>query len=349
MADLMNDTPWASFCMSTYKRPGMLRKTLALLREQTFRNFEVVISDNDPECSAESIVQDFHDPRLRYFPNKANLGVLGSYNKSIGRSRGQFIITITDDDPVYPNMLQTLYDLQLKYPGYGIYSGGHDTVFTGVTQARMAKARVGTNSGLLDWDLGIEKAFSPSEYLQAFADGTVGHSTLWSTAAIRRDIVEMIGGLPDYGTPHLADCALLILSGARAGGVYVNTAVGVRTIHDQNFSYAEANYELVCKAPEAFYKYTLKQIPASLNTPQFQRQLAHYVGLDMTTVVITTKKMLTLQGIKSEKFEDFRRRFFQLPMLRKWKTKYLISVHYPNLFNLLLDIRRMISPKASRR
>jgi len=349
MSDLKNDTPWASFCMSTYRRTGMLKQTLSLLREQTFTNFEIVISDNDPESSAESIVQEFQDPRFRYFPNKTNLGMIGSYNKSIERSRGQFIITITDDDPVYPNMLQTLYDLQVKYPGYGIYSGGHDTVFTGVTQARMAKARVGTNSGLLDWDLGIEKVFSSSEYPLVFMDGTVGHATLWSTAAIRRDVVGAIGGLPDYGTPHMADCAMLILSGARAGGVYVNTAVGVRTIHDQNFSYAEANYEAVYKAPEAFYNYTLKLLPESLNTPLFRQQLAHFAGRDMTTVVITTKKMLMLQGVKSEKFEDFRRRFFELPLLRKWKTKYKVAVRYPELFTVFLDIRRMFSPKGSRK
>jgi hypothetical protein len=141
---------------------------------------------------------------------------------------------------------------------------------------------------------------------------------------------------------------MLILAGATAGGVYINTSVGVRTIHDQNFSYAEANYEAIYKAPEAFYRYTLNHLPPALNTPQFQAKLAHFTGMDMTTVLITIKKMLALQKVNSRKFEDFRRRFFAIPILRKWRRKYLIAVHFPNLFNLLLDFRRMIFPKAGK-
>jgi len=52
----MNDTimlqkPWVSFCMSTYKRPEFLRKQIEGILQQTFTDFEIVISDNDPEGS----------------------------------------------------------------------------------------------------------------------------------------------------------------------------------------------------------------------------------------------------------------------------------------------------------
>src|SRR5690242_19829824 len=109
--------PWLSFCMSTYRRGPLLRNTLALMQQQRFSDFEVVISDNDPECSAQSVVAEFNDPRFRYFSNGTNLGMIGSFNKSIDRSRGEFVVPITDDDPAYPDMVQTLYDLHLKYPG----------------------------------------------------------------------------------------------------------------------------------------------------------------------------------------------------------------------------------------
>lgn len=325
--------------MSTYRRTGLLRSTLLLMQKQGFANFEVVVSDNDPECSAREVIAELNDPRFLYFPNGNDLGMIASFNKSIERSRGQFVVPITDDDPVYPNMVQTLYDLHLKYPGHGVYSGGHDTVYTGLLQARMAKARVGTNSGLANWDLGAEKIFSPADFLQAFLDGTVGGSTLWSVVAIRRDIALGVGGIPDYGTPHLADASLILLSGSREGFVYVNTALGCRTIHDTNYSHAEANYETLYKAPEAFYNWTLERLPPNLNTPELRRLMAYYIGRDMTAVVISIKKMLQLQGVNSQRFEAFRQKFFALSFLRRWKSKYFIATHFPRLFEFFLVSR----------
>jgi GT2 family glycosyltransferase len=49
---------WVSFCMSTYMRPILLEKTLRSILSQTFTDFEVVISDNDPKGSAQLGFQD---------------------------------------------------------------------------------------------------------------------------------------------------------------------------------------------------------------------------------------------------------------------------------------------------
>lgn len=349
MPDHNSDTPWVSFCMSTYRRPVLLRKALAIIRTQTFPDFEVVISDNDPDGSAGPVVAEFNEPRFCYFHNGGNIGMMPSFNKSIERSRGKYIVVITDDDPVYPNMLRMLYDLQEKYPGYGLYSGGHDTVFTGLLQARMAKARVGTNSSLADLDLNEAKVFSAAEFVQAFLDGTVGGSMLWSVGIVRRDIAVAIGGIPDFATPHLADVSFILLCGARSGCVYVNTALGCRTIHDDNYSYKEANYETIYKAPDASYQWTLQRLPPDINTPRLRSLLANSIGRDMTIVVIAIRKMLTLQKLESPAFEQFRKRFFRLPFLKKWKRKYTIAVRFPNAFELFLSLRKIFSRPTQKR
>jgi len=344
MPDSNNATPWVSFCMSTYRRTGFLQKALSLIRQQTFTDFEVVISDNDPEGSAAPVVAEFQDPRFRYFPNGTNLGMVNSFNKSIERSRGQFIVMITDDDPVYPHMLQTLYHLYRKYPGYGLYIGGHDTFFHGLLQARMAKARIGTNSSLADRELDAEKVYSAAEFPEAFLDGSFTGGLLWSVGAVRRDIALAIDGFPSYGTPHLADCSFILLSGAREGVVYVNTALGYRAIHNENYSYAETNYESIYKAPEGFYQWTIDRLPAAVSTPKLKQLLAHYIGRDMTVYVISIKKMLQVQKVKSGKFEDFRKRFFNISFLKKWRRKYYIAVHFPYAFELFLAFRNLLSP-----
>ncbi len=330
--------------MSTYRRTGFLKRSLALLGTQTFKDFEVVISDNDPDHSAAAIVDECNDARFRYFPNNTNLGMVHSFNKSIERARGEFIVMITDDDPAYPEMLETLRDLYLRHPGYGLYIGAHNTLFAGLQQARLAKARVGINSALAaDMEFGAIKTYSREDFPQAYLQGDLTGGLLWSTGMVKREIALSIGGFPDYGTPHLADCSFLLLSGASAGCVYINTALGHRTIHADNYSYT-AGYDGIYKAPEGFYNWTLDRLPPALVTPAFKIALGHFIGRDMTAYVISIKKMLQLLKIEKPEFEEFRRKFFQLPWLKRWRNKYYVAAYFPRLFELFLAFRKTLLP-----
>src|SRR5215216_4911650 len=118
----MEKIPKISFCFTTFKRFDYLKDTLTTVQNQTFTDFEVIVSDNDPEQTARSIVEGF-DERFKYFPNDQNLGMKKSYNKSLERSSGEYIVMIADDDPVYPDMLETLLQLAEKYPGHSMYLG----------------------------------------------------------------------------------------------------------------------------------------------------------------------------------------------------------------------------------
>ena len=332
--------------MSTYRRPAILKTSLALIAGQTFRDFEVVVSDNDPELSAEAIVAGMNDPRFRYFPNETNLGMVKSFNKSIERATGEFIVMITDDDPVYPEMLATLHDLWRRYPDYGAYFGGHNTFFGGLLQAQMAKARPGINSSLpADWELGAIRTYSPETFPLAYLQAEFG-GLLWSTGIVKRTIALAVNGFPDYGTPHLADTSYLLLSGARGGLVYINTALGHRAIHDDNYSYASGNYENIYNAPEGFYRWTLDRLPPGIVTPQLTAAMDRYIGRDLVGYVISIRKMQQVLGIKKPEFETFRKRFFRLRWLRKWRLKYYIAVFHPNLFDLFLAFRKTIFPPS---
>ncbi|MEI9959234.1 MAG: hypothetical protein WDM90_23635 [Ferruginibacter sp.] len=63
----MQQSAWVSFCISTYKRPEILRKQLTLLSKQAFTLFEVNVSDNDPQASAKVIVEGMGDLRFQIF------------------------------------------------------------------------------------------------------------------------------------------------------------------------------------------------------------------------------------------------------------------------------------------
>src|SRR6266436_6569976 len=99
-------TPWVSFCMTTRRRPDFLIKTLRSIQRQTVENLEVIVSDNDPAGSARAVVEGLNDSRFRYFCNEEDLGMNASFNRSLAKARGEYVVMITDDDPVYPEMLE---------------------------------------------------------------------------------------------------------------------------------------------------------------------------------------------------------------------------------------------------
>ncbi len=216
---------WVSFCISTYKRPEFLKKQIASLLEQSFQYFEIVISDNDPDGSGKDVVSSFNDDRVKYYQNGENLGMVKSFNKSIERASTDYIVMITDDDPVKPNMLENFFQIVNKHPGFGIYFGCE------------RKGRQAEEIEICDGKNFVYQILHPE----------LTTNILWSSCVLKREVAISIGGMPDYGSPHLADHAMLALCGKANGGVIVNMMYSELTMHDNNFSKANFNlYYLGC-------------------------------------------------------------------------------------------------------
>jgi glycosyltransferase involved in cell wall biosynthesis len=140
--------PLISFCLTTYKRGAVLKETLESIQRQDFEDFEVIVSDNDVEESGRPVLVKMNDARFKYFANGGNLGMKPSFNKSLERSSGKYIVMMADDDPVYFDMASTLVRLSEKYPDYGMYMGGCDWFCTNAEIAKLYKLNIGSNSCL---------------------------------------------------------------------------------------------------------------------------------------------------------------------------------------------------------
>lgn len=88
-----------SIVITTYKRPQFLRQAIESVLEQTFRDFELIIVNDDPEGDdAEKIVLSYRDPRIVYIKNKKNIGGAKSLNKGLKIAKGDYIAILDDDD-----------------------------------------------------------------------------------------------------------------------------------------------------------------------------------------------------------------------------------------------------------
>lgn len=93
--------PKISILMATWNRAGMLDKTIESVRAQTFRDWELIISDDGSTDNTPQIVREWmkREPRIVYIQSEANEGISKNYNKGLRIAKGEYAAMIDDDDP----------------------------------------------------------------------------------------------------------------------------------------------------------------------------------------------------------------------------------------------------------
>ncbi len=339
----MPDKPLVSFCFTTYKRKDFLRSTLLGIMRQTYPVFEVIISDNDPEQSARPVVEEF-DIRFKYFPNAENLGMKKSYNRSLERSSGDFIVMIADDDPVYPDMLETLVDLFQQFPLYGMYLGGCDWFCSDLALGKMNKLKIGTNSCLTDkYEYGYIKAFTPDDFLSELFSLKIFPHYLWSTCMVKKDILVYNGGVPDYGTPFLGDYAYLSACGAHSGCVIINKALGCQTLHKENFG-RQQNRQ-IAEVLKKFPVFIEAKAGHLSHWKEIKERMYRFVALWAVTHMSFLNRYYNFSSIKGEYFREAEREVFSIRYMKKYRLKYFLKKRLPAIHDVLVKAKSVFRRK----
>jgi glycosyltransferase involved in cell wall biosynthesis len=338
----MTATPLVSFCMSTYKRPVQLKEQLQRILSQVYSNIEIIVSDNDPDCSAKEPSESLNDPRIKYFANVENLGMVKSFNKSVERSSGDFVVMITDDDPVYDDMAKTLVDLSIQFPGYGVYAGCGDWIVETEFSAQSLKEKVGVRNTVI-------KTMQPGEVIKTggkdfpstYIEGILSHSfLLWSCCIVERSVIMQIKGMPDYGSELLTDHAYMIAASSKKGMVFINKALGGQSVRGDNFGY---NFEKIkgkyLSTPKLFYDYLKSHLQVFDNWKETEEKLWKFIGRGWVEYSLMIYRSLKEKKQDTKEFFTFFNKAFSDPHLRKWKLKFYLKAYFRRLFRLLIKLK----------
>ena len=98
-----------SICIPTYNRPEHLLNCLSSLSLQSFKNFEVCISDNASDKNIRKLISPFKKKlKIKFNRNKKNLGFALNLLKVSSMAKGEFIWFIGDDDLLVKDSLKNL-------------------------------------------------------------------------------------------------------------------------------------------------------------------------------------------------------------------------------------------------
>jgi glycosyltransferase involved in cell wall biosynthesis len=92
------ETPFFSICIPTYKQPELLKNLLKSIESQTFKNFEVIISDDTNDNSVELIANANWPFKVKFYKNNLPLGSPENWNNSIEKATGEWVKIMHHDD-----------------------------------------------------------------------------------------------------------------------------------------------------------------------------------------------------------------------------------------------------------
>jgi glycosyltransferase involved in cell wall biosynthesis len=95
----MEEAVFISICIPAYKRVSFLKRLLDSIELQTYRQFEVVVTDDSPDNEVSDLCRSHPlSAVIRYFKNEKKLGTPENWNESIRRAGEGWIKLMHDDD-----------------------------------------------------------------------------------------------------------------------------------------------------------------------------------------------------------------------------------------------------------
>lgn len=103
-------SPLVSICIPSYNGASLIEETILSALQQTYSNFEIVITD---DCSADATVEiaqrlAVQHNNIAVYVNTANKGLIGNWQECISKSNGEWIKFLFQDDLMQPDCIEKM-------------------------------------------------------------------------------------------------------------------------------------------------------------------------------------------------------------------------------------------------
>lgn len=219
-----------SVIVATYHRDITLKRALDSLKDQTFRDFEViVVDDNGSEEWNEKVKRikdEINDLPIRYICNKKNLGAAESRNEGIRRALGEYVSFLDDDDVYLPEKLEHQYRFMVE--------GGYDVTLTDLD---------------LYFENGKLSEHRTRDYIEKYDKDSLlryhllYHMTGTDTLMFRKDYITKING---FGPQNIGDEFYLMQRAIENGGKigYLNRCDVKAYVHEGDESLSSGDNKI---------------------------------------------------------------------------------------------------------
>ncbi|BAY90114.1 MULTISPECIES: glycosyltransferase family 2 protein [unclassified Tolypothrix] len=102
-----------SIGLPVYNGEKFIRESIDCILNQTFQDFELIISDNASTDKTEEICREYaaKDNRIRYYRNATNIGCARNFNRAFELSTGEYFKWVAYDDLHAPDFIQKCIEI----------------------------------------------------------------------------------------------------------------------------------------------------------------------------------------------------------------------------------------------
>lgn len=230
-------SPLFTFGVTAYKQRELLGFALASIRAQSFRDFEVVVGNDNPDDPLDARRYGIDDPRFHFINHPQNLGEIQNMNELLCLARGRYFTWFGEDDLYSPDFLEAVEN-QLAANGFP------SAVLTsyGVVETRKPTSVDKAGPGPV-------KVMTGREFLRCYLGGnlrTIGPYGVFETALLRR-----LGGIEplcDHKFGLYGEYMLLLRLGLLDRVIYLDAPLVTYRHHDQAPGIALADASLYLRA-----------------------------------------------------------------------------------------------------
>jgi glycosyltransferase involved in cell wall biosynthesis len=192
--------PKVSIGMPVYNGDDFIREAIVSILSQTFKDLELIISDNGSADETERICRAYakEDKRIRYYRYDDNRGAAWNYNNTFKLAKGEYFKWMAHDDLLHPAFLEKSVAYLDKHPDFILcYSRVKTINEPGLTKT-------------YDWSDSFTRVDSDKPY-ERFRDGLYPWLCFSIFSLIRTDVLNkttLHGNYAGADQPLLAELSL---------------------------------------------------------------------------------------------------------------------------------------------
>lgn len=109
-----------TIAIPTYNSDKTILETLKSVLNQTYKDFQLLIVDNNSTDKTIDLVKKIKDSRIKIYKNKKNIGMFQNMNKCIKLCKTKYLKILSSDDLLEPTCIEKHLEIFEKYPSVNL-------------------------------------------------------------------------------------------------------------------------------------------------------------------------------------------------------------------------------------
>lgn len=108
--------PLVTIAIPVYNCERFIKQSITSVLNQTYKNFELIVTDDGSTDNTLGVLQSIHDPRLKVISDGENRGISYRLNQQIDLAHGFYFVRMDGDDLMFPNRVEEQLKFMQNHP-----------------------------------------------------------------------------------------------------------------------------------------------------------------------------------------------------------------------------------------